>query len=83
MNGSYTGNKMQSHPVQVAAKAESTNPKPAPVAKPKQGSQPDHHVTNSTNHTKTLSQSEKNFLAGQALKERIAKKTGVYPNTAN
>jgi hypothetical protein len=30
----------------------------------------------------TLSQSEKDFLAGQKYKEAIVKKTGVYPNTA-
>ena len=34
--------------------------------------------------TKTpLSQSEKDFLAGQKYKAKITKKTGVYPNTAN
>jgi hypothetical protein len=34
--------------------------------------------------TKTpLSKSEKDFLAGQKLKAKITKKTGVYPNTAN
>ena len=34
--------------------------------------------------TKTpLSKSEKDFLAGQKLKKKITKKTGVYPNTAN
>ena len=31
----------------------------------------------------TLTKSEKDFLAGQKLKEKITKKTGVYPNTAN
>ena len=30
-----------------------------------------------------LSKSERDFLAGQKLKEKIRKKTGVYPNTAN
>jgi hypothetical protein len=30
-----------------------------------------------------LSKSEKAFLAGQKLKKKITKKTGVYPNTAN
>jgi hypothetical protein len=30
-----------------------------------------------------LSKSEQDFLAGQKLKAKIAKKTGVYPNTAN
>ena len=30
-----------------------------------------------------LSQSEKDFLAGQKAKARMTKKTGVYPNTAN
>jgi len=30
-----------------------------------------------------LSQSEKDFLAGQKAKAKITKKTGVYPNTAN
>ena len=30
-----------------------------------------------------LSKSERDFLAGQKLKAKIAKKTGVYPNTAN
>ena len=49
----------------------------------KKGTQPGHHVTDSNNHTKPLSQSEKDFLAGQKYKEKIAKKTGVYPNTAN
>ena len=29
-----------------------------------------------------LSQSEKDFIAGQKYKEAIVKKTGVYPNTA-
>ena len=52
-------------------------------SKPKQGSQPGHYVTDSKNHTKSLTPSEKNFLEGQKLKEKIAKKTGVYPNTAN
>ena len=34
--------------------------------------------------TKTpLSKSEKDFLAGQKLKAKITKRTGVYPNTAN
>jgi hypothetical protein len=31
----------------------------------------------------TLSKSERDFLAGQKLKAKITKKTGVYPNTAN
>ena len=30
-----------------------------------------------------LSKSERDFLAGQKLKKKITKKTGVYPNTAN
>lgn len=30
-----------------------------------------------------LSKSEKDFLAGQKLKAKITKRTGVYPNTAN
>jgi hypothetical protein len=30
-----------------------------------------------------LSKSEEAFLAGQKLKKKITKKTGVYPNTAN
>jgi len=30
-----------------------------------------------------LSQSEKDFLAGQKYKAKITKRTGVYPNTAN
>jgi len=30
-----------------------------------------------------LSKSEQDFLAGQKLKAKITKKTGVYPNTAN
>ena len=30
-----------------------------------------------------LSQSEKDFLAGQKYKAKVTKKTGVYPNTAN
>jgi small-conductance mechanosensitive channel len=30
-----------------------------------------------------LSKSERDFLAGQKLKAKITKKTGVYPNTAN
>lgn len=47
------------------------------------GSQPNHHVTDSKNHTKPLTPSEKEFVKGQAMKEKIAKKTGVYPNTAN
>ena len=45
-------------------------PKPKPKAKP--------------TPTKTpLSKSEKDFLAGQKYKEKITKRTGVYPNTAN
>lgn len=31
----------------------------------------------------TLTKSERDFIAGQKLKAKIAKKTGVYPNTAN
>jgi hypothetical protein len=31
----------------------------------------------------TLSKSERDFLAGQKLKAKITKRTGVYPNTAN
>ena len=30
-----------------------------------------------------LTKSERDFLAGQKLKAKITKKTGVYPNTAN
>ena len=30
-----------------------------------------------------LTKSERDFLAGQKLKQKITKKTGVYPNTAN
>ena len=30
-----------------------------------------------------LTKSEKDFLAGQKLKAKITKRTGVYPNTAN
>jgi hypothetical protein len=30
-----------------------------------------------------LSKSERDFLAGQKLKAKITKRTGVYPNTAN
>jgi len=30
-----------------------------------------------------LTKSEKDFIAGQKLKAKITKKTGVYPNTAN
>ena len=30
-----------------------------------------------------LTKSERNFLAGQKLKAKITKRTGVYPNTAN
>lgn len=32
---------------------------------------------------KPLTKSEKDFIAGQKLKAKITKKTGVYPNTAN
>ena len=60
--------------IQKAVIAEANKPK---------GSQANHHVTDSNNHTKPLSKSEKDFIAGQKLKEKIAKKTGVYPNTAN
>ena len=31
----------------------------------------------------TLNKSEKEFIAGQKVKAKIAKKTGKYPNTAN
>ena len=30
-----------------------------------------------------LTKSEQDFISGQKLKAKIAKKTGVYPNTAN
>ena len=48
----------------------SKKPTPKATAKPKPKATP-------------LSQSEKNFIAGQKLKAKITKKTGVYPNTAN
>ena len=60
--------------IQKAVIAEANKPK---------GSQPNHAVTDSQNHTKPLSKSEKDFLAGQKYKEKVVKKTGVYPNTAN
>ena len=52
------------------AKADS---KPTPKATPKATAKP----------KPKLSKSERDFLAGQKLKAKIAKKTGVYPNTAN
>lgn len=53
------------------AKADSkSKPKATPKATPKPKATP-------------LSKSERDFLAGQKLKAKIAKKTGVYPNTAN
>ena len=69
------------------ANRETKKEKDAAIAKAsgetKKGSQPDHYVTDSKNHTKALSPSEKDFLAGQKYKEKVVKKTGVYPNTAN
>jgi hypothetical protein len=50
---------------------------------PKQGSQAGHHVTTVPPKKNTMNQSERNFEAGQKLKAKILKKTGVYKNTAN
>ena len=45
-------------------------PTAKPTAKPKATKKP-------------LTKSEQDFISGQKLKAKIAKKTGVYPNTAN
>jgi len=50
---------------------------------PKQGSQPDHHVTTVPPKPNVMNKSERDFEAGQKLKAKILKKTGVYPNTAD
>ena len=50
--------------------------KPTTKASPKATAKPKPKAT-------PLSKSEQDFLAGQKLKKKITKKTGVYPNTAN
>jgi len=49
----------------------------------KKGSQDNHHVTTVPPKKNTMNKSERDFEAGQKLKAKITKKTGVYPNTAN
>ena len=47
------------------------------------GSQAGHHVTTVPPKKNAMNKSERDFEAGQKLKAKITKKTGVYPNTAN
>jgi len=59
-----------------------TPKKPTPKVTMKATAKPKPKAT--PKPTKTpLSKSERDFLAGQKYKEKITKKTGVYPNTAN
>ena len=47
------------------------------------GSQSGHHITTMSPKKNSMTKSERDFEAGQKLKAKELKKTGVYKNTAN
>ena len=49
----------------------------------KQGTQAGHHVTTVSPKKNSMTKSERDFEAGQKLKAKELKNTGVYKNTAN